>query len=121
MDFIIEITTLDKLMGCWVRTRAHMHWTLPLPLPVDDDWPLELPLVVHILQVESDWELEIELHSGALEFALQGIKDSDIDLGTIECTVAQVHLQQQQPIGKQRSCILSLPMYINGCIDALTG
>lgn len=45
-----------------------------------------------ILQVESDGQLEVQLDSGALKLAHEGVVHSDVDLGTVERAVPRVLL-----------------------------
>lgn len=66
---------------------------------MDHDWPtwrLVRGLVVVIgspvLQIESFGKLEIELNGGALERAMKSVLNSDVDLWSIECTIARVQL-----------------------------
>lgn len=66
---------------------------------MDHDWPtwrLVRGLVVVIgspvLQVESFGKLEIELNGGALERAMKSVLNSDVDLWSIESTIARVQL-----------------------------
>lgn len=60
--------------------------------PVDDDWPLLLALVVNVAQVEAEGQLKVELQGGALVTPLEGIGESDIDLGTVEGAVSGIEL-----------------------------
>lgn len=66
---------------------------------MDHDWPtwrLVRGLVVVIgspvLQIESFGKLEIELNGGALERAMKSVLNSDVDLWSIESTIARVQL-----------------------------
>ena len=43
-----------------------------------------------VLEIKSDWQLEVKLHGTALVGSLQGIKDLDIDLWSIEGTISWV-------------------------------
>mmetsp|Transcript_3792 Transcript_3792/g.4275 ORF Transcript_3792/g.4275 Transcript_3792/m.4275 type:complete len:638 (+) Transcript_3792:646-2559(+) len=45
-----------------------------------------------VIEVEADWQLEVELHSSTLEFAAEGVKDRDVNLGTIEGAISWVEL-----------------------------
>lgn len=66
---------------------------------MDHDWPtwrLVRGLVVVIgspvLQIESFGKLEIELNGSALERAMKSVLNSDVDLWSIESTIARVQL-----------------------------
>lgn len=45
-----------------------------------------------VLEVEPLGELEVELDGGALEGALEGVADGDVDFGAVERAVAGVEL-----------------------------
>jgi len=45
-----------------------------------------------VLQVEALWKLEIELYGRTLERSAEGVPDGDIDLGSVECSIAGVYL-----------------------------
>lgn len=51
-----------------------------------------LALVGNISKLESSGQVEVELHGTALVFSLQGIVQSNIDLGTVESTITRVEL-----------------------------
>ena len=61
---------------------------------MDHDGPGELLALLlgvgGVLQIEADGELEVELDGGALVDAVHGVHDLDVDLGTVEGTVAGV-------------------------------
>lgn len=66
---------------------------------MDHDWPtwrLVRGLIVVIgspvLQIESFGKLEIELNGGALERAMKSVLNSDVDLWSIESSIARVQL-----------------------------
>lgn len=62
---------------------------------MDDDgpgWALALVAFIGraVLEVESLRKLEIELNRGTLERAPQSVTDRDINLGSVECTIARI-------------------------------
>lgn len=48
-------------------------------------------LVGHVLELEVDWCLVVQLDSSTLELSLESISNGDVDLRTIECTIAFVN------------------------------
>ena len=61
------------------------------------------------LQLEPNGQLEVQLHSGALELALQGVKDGDVDLGPVERTVRGVELHANRTYVTQSARSRCLP------------
>lgn len=51
-----------------------------------------MPSLCLVLQVESDGQLKVQLDSGTLELAHEGVVHCDVNLGAVECAVAFIHL-----------------------------